>query len=59
MVLLDWEKAFDKVDRKGLMIALHRMGVEAKIIRVVESIYKNTEFIVEMKGEASFACYMG
>ena len=27
LVLLDWEKAFDKVDRTGMMEALTKMGV--------------------------------
>ncbi len=30
MTLLDWEKAFDKVDREGMFIALERMNVDKK-----------------------------
>ncbi len=53
MVLVDWEKAFDKVDRETLFIALERMGVDEKIIIIVRSLYKETEFYVEMEGIAS------
>ena len=30
MVLLDWEKAFDKVDREGMFLSMERMGVDEK-----------------------------
>ena len=53
MVLLDWEKAFDKVDREGLIIALKRMGVDKKIRKVIENLYENTQFIVEIEGVES------
>ena len=36
MVLLDWEKAFDKVDREGLILAMDRLGVDDKLIRIVK-----------------------
>ena len=35
--LLDWEKAFDKVDRTGLMIALEREGVDDKLISIIRN----------------------
>ena len=53
LVLLDWEKAFDKVNREGLMIALERMGVDSELIKKVRAIYKNTEFMVEIEGKQS------
>ena len=30
MLLLDWEKAFDKVDQERLIFALERMGIPQK-----------------------------
>ena len=52
MVLLDWEKAFDKVDRKKLMEALTRMSVHEKLLNVTQSLYKDTQFKVEIDGES-------
>ncbi len=40
MVLLDWEKAFDKVDRESLYLALERLGVDDKLVSVIKSMYK-------------------
>ena len=40
LVLLDWEKAFDKVDRAGMMEALTRMGVHDKIVRIIKTLYR-------------------
>ena len=53
LVLLDWEKAFDKVDRNKMFEALERMSVHPKIINVIKSLYKNTQFKVEIQGESS------
>jgi hypothetical protein len=53
MVLLDWEKAFDKVDRRGMFVALERMGVSDKLIRGVKNLYSKTEFMVEIEGDRS------
>ena len=47
-VFLDWEKAFDKIDREGLYSELGRMGAHEKIIRNIRNIYKTTEFCVEI-----------
>ncbi len=44
MVLLDWEKAFDKVDREGMFLAMDRMGVDDKLVRMVKLLYKETYF---------------
>jgi hypothetical protein len=40
LVLLDWEKAFDKLTREGLWSALHRMQVHPKIIRIIKAYTK-------------------
>ena len=46
LVLLDWEKAFDKLSREGLFSALHRANIPEKIIKVIQAIYANPEFQV-------------
>ncbi len=51
MVPLDWEKAFDKVDRDKLFEAMERMSVHPKRINVIKSLYKNTQFKVEIDGD--------
>ena len=53
MVLLDWEKAFDKVDRDKMFEALERMSVHPKLINVTKSLYKDTQFKVEIEGDSS------
>ena len=53
MVLLDWEKAFDKVDRDKMFEAMERMSVHKKIINVTKSLYKDTQFKVEIEGDSS------
>ena len=53
MVLLDWEKAFDKVDRNKMFEALERMSINKKIINVIKSLYKETQFKVEIEGDSS------
>ena len=53
MVLLDWEKAFDKVDREGLKNAINRIGVHPKLQRLIDTLYKQTDFKVEMEGRGS------
>ena len=50
LVLLDWEKAFDKVTREGLYSALERMAVDSKIQRVIKALYKKPMFKVETDG---------
>ena len=42
MVLLDWEKAFDKVDREGMFAAMERMGVPDKLVNITKQMYKKT-----------------
>ena len=53
MVLLDWEKAFDKVTRKGLFTALARMGVPSKLQKLVGMLYRDPTFRVEVDGQTS------
>ena len=53
LVLLDWEKAFDKLTLEGLFTALERANIPAKIIAIIKAIYANPEFQVEIEGVAS------
>ena len=42
IVLLDWEKAFDKVTHQGLHDALERMDVDIKLRNLIKQLYKKT-----------------
>ena len=53
VVLLDWEKAFDKVTHKGLHDALERMGIHPKLRNLVKQLYKNPTFKIEFEGGTS------
>ena len=55
MLLLDWEKAFDRVYHGKLLESLRRIRIPEKIVKAVESIYENPEFIVEINGKQSNA----
>ena len=48
LVLLDWEKAFDKVRHDKLLEAIRRMRAPPKFISVIESLYAKPTFMVEM-----------
>ena len=50
ILLLDWEKAFDKVSTDGLDDALRRMGVSQHYREVVADIYRHPQFCVETHG---------
>ena len=52
-MLLDWEKAFDKVDRNQLFNSMKRMGVDQTIIDATKSFYRETVFCVELDGYTS------
>ena len=53
LVLLDWEKAFDKVDHDMLLKAIKSYNVPDKIIELLESLYAAPEFFVEVEGVKS------
>ena len=40
-LLLDWEKAFDKVDQEKMTIVLKRMGIPEEMTDLISSIYRN------------------
>ena len=45
-ILLDWSKAFDRVDPAALLIALSRFGVPSPLVDMVAAIYRNRTFAV-------------
>ena len=53
MVLLDWEKAFDKIYHHKLIEAMERIGVDQHLINVTHALYKNPQFKVEMNNNTS------
>ena len=46
-LLLDWEKAFDKVDQVRMITVLKRMGIPEEMIDLISSIYKEPPFNVK------------
>ena len=52
-VLLDWEKAFDKIHQGQLLDALRRIGIQEKVVRVIGAIYRSQKFSVKETGERS------
>ena len=46
LVLLDWEKAFDKVDQNKLIEVHSRLCIPQRIIGIVQNIYENAKFRV-------------
>ena len=53
MLLIDWEKAFDKVDQERLIFALERMGIPQRIIGIIKAIYEKPNFAVKDRGRTS------
>jgi len=53
MVLLDWEKAFDKFNIEALYIAMGKMNIHEKYIAVIKSMYTDTKFNITMEGDTS------
>ena len=49
-ILLDWEKAFDKVHPERMILALWRLGVPDKLVRIIKLLYEKPNFIIKEKG---------
>ena len=52
-VLLDWEKAFDKIHQGRLLDALKRICIPEKVVRVTDAIYRSPKFSVKEMGNRS------
>ncbi len=50
---LDWEKAFDKVDREEMFNAVERMEADPQLIKLVNTLDKNTQCKVDVDGYTS------
>ena len=44
IILLDWQKAFDKITHEALFKAMERMNLPAKFQNLIKEIYKNQRF---------------
>ena len=52
-ILLDWEKAFDKIHQGRLLDALKRIGIPLKVVRVIEAIYRCPKLSIKEMGKRS------
>ena len=53
MILLDWEKAFDKIDHDRLLEALGRLNIPDKLLKWIDAIYREPKFKVVSGGHES------
>ena len=53
LVLLDWEKAFDKIDQRMLFHAMERMRIHPKLVALTRAMYAQPQFCVELDGQTS------
>ena len=53
LLLLDWTKAFDKIDHEGLVSALERHDIAPQLINLIKDIYKKATFFVGIDGQKS------
>ena len=53
LLLLDWEKTFDKITHRGLHDALERMDIPLKLRNRIKELYKHLQFKIEIEGNAS------
>ena len=53
MVLLDSDKAFDRVSQAGVFIAMEGLGVSKQIIDCVKLLYENPELSIDISGDSS------
>ena len=55
MIFLDWEKAFDKVYQDEIINAVRRMNIPEKMVKILETFYKNPRFrIKDKQGKSSW-----
>ena len=47
MILLDWEKAFDKIDQEMMIDAIKRLNVPEEITNTIKAIYESPVFRIK------------
>lgn len=55
MVFVDFEKAFDRIDRNAIWNSLARRGIPVKLIRLIRALYEEAECSVLHNGQVSEA----
>jgi len=53
MIMLDWEKAFDKVNQEKMFQALERLNIPSEIITMIKALYTEPYFRVQQTDQAS------
>eukprot|EP00975_Prorocentrum_lima_P024813 5208691-Prorocentrum_lima.AAC.1 len=53
VVLLDWEKAFDRIYHCSLINSLRRLGVTGTLLQAIAALYHEPEFCIEVNGHVS------
>ena len=51
LVLLDWEKAFDKITHSSLVKTLERFNLPEKLIKVIGAMYRTPQFCCTERGD--------
>ena len=47
ILLLEWEKTFDKANQTKLLTAMNRIGIPPKIVAMIKAIYDNPQFSIK------------
>ena len=53
LILLDWEKAFDKVSQSKMLETLHRLNIPTRLCNLIQSFYNDPQFKVSMGDDES------
>ena len=53
LVLLDWEKAFDRILHDKFMEALRRVNVPDEMVNAIHALYKEPTFFAQLDGQTS------
>ena len=53
IILLDWEKAFDKITHSSLVKTLEIFKLDPHLIHMVKAVYKHPSFEVNINGKCS------
>ena len=56
VIVMDFSKAFDKVDHQRLLLKLHRLGINSGVITWIQSFLSNRSQSVVLDGEHSDSC---